>query len=414
MMKLNLLLVITSSLLLSACKKNSTPKDLPQAPIGEINIKLGDSTTGGILAYNIIKTSENNFVISGAKWLYDTSVGYLNYFPFRLSINDNLNVASSKTRLTNDVGVAIQSIRSGNFIYTLINIGNPSTNTSANNVRIIKTDTLNNIIWSKLIDNVVRASSLTILSNGNILIQGCFGTDKLNIQNNPLFLLKINSNGDVLFRRDFIGQFYYGSKDVVEEANNYTLVAYQAGNNPNVKTFVPILLKIDFLGNILSSTQLDALMGNSEHYFTSFHLLKNKDGGYILTTSNTDIIDPTVGGVINEYFFIKTLRSDGVIVKSIDLTTTGNHKVIFQISDIIQTKNGNIYTLICCQTTSRWYTEILKFDSQANYLDYKDMLPEKFPVGLCETDNNNFIMLFNYSSGNSITVLKMDPNLNTL
>jgi hypothetical protein len=247
-----------------------------------------------------------------------------------------------------EYGSAIQSIKSNNFIYTVVNTEDPLTN-SFTGVKVIKTDSSNNLIWNKPISDLTQATSLILLANGDILMLGNRGSD-LTGTNNTMVIVKLNSDGNTIFRKDYTGQFFYSSTEILEEPANYTLVAYKVVNQPHYfQTLHPSLIKIDFSGNIISATQLDSLMAGSAHYYNSFHLKKNKPGGYLLTTTYTDIIDPTVGGVTNEYFNLKILNPDGSIAKSVDLTAAGNHKAVFQISDAIQTLNGNVYVLVCLQ-----------------------------------------------------------------
>lgn len=408
MTKFNGLLIAISILFFLGCKKHSNSPGTPPVPIGEKFITIGDSTSGSVLAMGVYRTQDSKFIISGTKWLYDSTVGYLNYFPMRITVNSNLALVKSKAPLTYDYGGAIQSLEYNNYVYTAINVENTTTHLPAG-VKVIKTDTLNNVLWSKVVTNLSQATCFTLLSNGSFLMQGSAGTD------NSMALLKLDTAGNATFRKDYTGQFLNSSFDVLEESNNYTLVAYQIVNHPHYfQTINASLLKIDFSGNIISTNLLDSFMSGSAHYYSSFHLRKNPMGGYILTTSSTAIVDPTVGGVIDEYFHLKMLNPDGSTSNSIDLTVTGNHKIVFEIPDVLQTQNENIYVLVCCDTGSEWYTEVLKFDAKGNYQDYKDMLTGEYPVGLSEAENNNFIMIHDYSAGNSITVLKMDPGLDIL
>jgi len=102
----------------------------------------------------------------------------------------------------------------------------------------------------------------------------------------------------------------------------------------------------------------------------------------------------------------------------LSLTNDINRKLsgtqVYRIADVLQTKNGNIYVLLNLELGSEWSTQIVKFDAQGNYIADKILPMGRYAQGLVEAENNNFIIVQDYSANNSITLLKMNPELNNL
>jgi hypothetical protein len=403
------LIITTLIFLLWGCKKGEPGKPvIPQKPIGERLFNLGD-TTGGSEVYGISKTPDNNIIISGTKELFNNSVGYVSYYPQRIVLDhSSLEVLSAAAPLANIYGNAVQSRQSGDFIYTLITLADPSGN-PINQVEVIKTDTSKKIIWQKTFNGITTATSLELLSDGNLLIEGNYGSDATG-STNSMVLLLMDPNGNSIFNKQYTGQFSSSSFDVLEEGTNFTSVAFSlASSSVYLNILKPSLLKIDFSGNVISSSPFDNFFpGGIWHYFTSFHLTKKIQGGYILTSTFVD----TAGGAVDENFYLKFLNPDGSVSKSANLWIDGTP--VFRVADVLQTQNGNVYALVCLDTGTDFATEIIEYDSQGNYLNSAGISMDRYPMGLVEAENNNIIVIQDYAAANSISVMKLNLNLRVL
>jgi hypothetical protein len=403
------LILLSLILLLWGCKKTeiSQTNPQPQAPLGEKLYNPGDST-GESLIFEISKTPDNNIIVTGEKALYNNSIGYMSYYPMRITLDRNsLSVVSSGSPLLNKYGIGIQSRQSNNFIYTLIILTDPM-GQPINKIEVLKTDTSKNIIWEKTYDSVTNATSLELLSDGDLLVEGNYGSDAT-ASSNTMVLLKLDPNGNIVFKHQYTGQFYGGSFDVLEENNDYALMTFNSAYS-YVYSFIlmPSLLKIDFAGNVISSAPFNTFfLGQSWHYFTSYHLTKKMQGGYILASTFVD----TAGGAVDEYFFMNLLNSDGTVTKSANLWITGTP--VFRIADVLQTQNGNIFALVCLNSSGNYTTEVLEYDSQGNFLNAAGISIDRYPVGLVEAENNNIIVVQNYGA-TTISVLKLDQSLRIL
>ena len=403
------LLLTTLVFSLFACKKSSNTKPAsPPTPLGEKLFNLGD-ITGGSQVYGISKTPDGNVLITGTKELYNPSVGYVSYYPLRFTVDyRTLQVVSAAAPLTNNYGTAAQSRQSGNFIYTLISTTDPN-GQPINQIEVIKTDTSKNVIWDKTFTGITQATCLELLSNGNLLIEGNSGSD-LTASTNTMALLSLDANGKTIFNQQYSGQFYGSGFDILEENNDFALISFGLANSSvYIHTLAPSLQKLGLSGNVQSSVPFNNFfLGGSWHYFTSFHLIKKQQTGYILTSTFVD----TTGGAVDENFYLRVLNADGSVAKSANLWIDGTP--VFRVADVLQTQNGNIYALICLDTGSDFVTEMIKYDSQGNYLNAVDVSRERYPMGLVEADNNNIIVVQNYAATSSISVMKLDPNLKIL
>jgi hypothetical protein len=404
------LILASLILVVFGCKKSNSDNPItPPNPIGEKLFNPGDST-GSSDVWGVSKSSDNNIIISGTKDLFNSSVGYVSYYPLRFTVDySSFKIISSGAPLLNKYGTAVQSKQSGNFIYTLINLTN-SNGEPVNKIEVIKTDTSNNIVWDKTFDNVTMATCLELLSNGNLLIEGNYGSDQTS-STNTMVLISLDKNGNTIFNKQYTNQFYSGCYDIIEEQNDYALIAFNLENSSVYSNILkPCLLKINFNGNIISSMPFNNFFpGGSGHYFTSFHLRKNMQSGYVLTSTFVD----TSGGVVNENFFLNVLNHDGAISKSANLWIGGIR--VFRVADVMQTQNGNIYALVCLDTGTDYVTEIIQYNAEGNYLNSKDICMDRYPEGLVEAENNNIVVIQNYAATNFfISIMKLDPNLKVL
>jgi len=204
----------------ASCKKSTTDpnpspinSDTTKPYIGEV--KYNAINGEDLSAKSILKTSDNDFLVTGLKMLQGQNP-WLDPHPAFFKINSDLQVKLSKIPLTNDAATINQAVETSDGYYLLGQIQGDHSQTTFDNLLLIKTDKSGSVLWKKQYNNIVYVYSLIKASDNHLAILayngGSWLPNYIN-DNAPTVLLKIDMDGNVLFRKDYIQEgLHYGSR----------------------------------------------------------------------------------------------------------------------------------------------------------------------------------------------------------
>jgi outer membrane protein assembly factor BamB len=242
------------------------------------------------IGWSIIRAGDGNLVISGET----NSYGAGGMDAYLIKVDPNGNEIWSKTygtALDETVSTVKQTMDGG---YLLIGnqvdpediIADPGAPGYAgfagrSNIRIVKTDSDGNEVWSRTYDNdenIIAYSGLVIPDGGYVLLATITyfpGFD------NDIFLLKIDQNGDEVWLRTFEEDAYAGYT-IMETSDDHYLITgiYETNENPVSDLY---LLKIDTEGHEVWRS----VFGDHETYESGKALLETKEGNYLVLADTT-------------------------------------------------------------------------------------------------------------------------------
>ncbi len=294
---------------------------------------LWSKTYGGLgddYAYSLKQTEDGGFIIGGAT--NSSGVGGLDYYLIKTdSLGDTL-----WTRTFGDVSIdicySIDLTTDGGYALTGVRTYNPD-----EDVWIIKVDSMGNYQWNKIYGGEPeddRGFDIKQTEDGGFIVSGSTGcnTGPSNA-NCDGWLIKIDSMGDTLWTRKFVGSDDSDYFESVSQTSDGGYIVTGTIANPTSGVAGDVwLLKTDSLGNEIWSRTYDY----QNDYDIGYSVQQTIDGGYIICGS---------GGWDVDYGWI--IRTDGLgdtlWTKSIESYSGDN---IFSSLDtdfysIIQLSNGD-------------------------------------------------------------------------
>ncbi|MBW8050837.1 MAG: T9SS type A sorting domain-containing protein [Cytophagales bacterium] len=237
----------------------------------------------------LLKTNDSNYAFCGTK--YDLSVGwgmFGNTILYKLnSVGDTIWTKEYVTTDTKDVCTAGKITEDGCFL--LVSSIVDSLNSDAN-IRLMKTDSIGNVEWSKMYGgpNYEGIGSIIIAPDGGYYLLGWTrswgGTDM------DIYLIRTDSVGDLLWQKTY-GVVVYneaGSEIISTQDGNYIICGQKEISSVD---WVGSLTKIDSSGNIL----WDKIYGVPKpiSYTEHFWAVKELKNGDLIAVGGSDF---TVSG----------------------------------------------------------------------------------------------------------------------
>jgi hypothetical protein len=398
MYKTACLLVALIVVITSGCKKSTTNtsqppviRDTTKPYIGEVNF----NTINGedLSCKSILKTSDN---------------AWLDPYPAFFKINSDLKVTSTKIPLTSDAAAIHQAVETNDGFYLLGQIQPDYSQTTFNNLLLIKTNKSGSVLWKRQYDNIKWVYSLIKTNDNQLAILAYNGgswlpnyvSDKA-----PTILLKLDMDGNVVFRKDFVQEgLHYGSTDLVETNSGYAFVAYKRvfDSTTGLGSLAAQFCKIDKAGNIISKTDFD---GFNIQYMRATHLVKKVGGGFIVSHF------PSQKGGFNSYLYY--LDEEGNRTHLGNLFEGNSNNEMWDIAGIKQSDDGSVYVLaVDLWSINAWAIIMKRFDAQGVLIKTKKYYIDGYARALEKTTDGNFIIASDKSHG--ISLLKINKDLEVL
>ena len=131
--------------------------------------------------------------------------------------------------------------------------------------------------WSKQfgdIENEISGDDIILTNDGNLLMTGLYQPTA--DSNEKGILLKMDSNGSILFRKQWDASSDFDIfKDVIEVSDGYVVTGYSDFIDPSDSNVKAIIAKFDFNGNLIWSNAYD---DGSLVRPNDFGILANDDG----------------------------------------------------------------------------------------------------------------------------------------
>ncbi len=161
-------------------------------------------------------------------------------------------------------------------------------------VYIIKTDSIGNLLWSKTFGgtNFDGKSAVKQTSDGGFILAG--STMSYGVGQNDVYLIKIDIFGNLIWSKTFGGNGNEGAAEILITSDGGFILAgntnsYGAGDSDKY------IIKTDSLGNLVWSKTY-----GSSGFDTNHSICQTNDGGYVMTGSTTSF-----GAVDFDIYFIK-------------------------------------------------------------------------------------------------------------
>ena len=157
--------------------------------------------------------------------------------------------------------------------FAVFGLSSPSIN-GASSVWAVKLDFSGNVVWSRAYggsaDSAARAGVLT--QDGDYLMAGY--TDSKGDGNYDFYLLKLNTNGDIVWSNTYGGEGSQKAYSITKANDGYVVVGDIQLPNSATDAWV---LKVDPAGNVLWNKSVGGKDADSAAYITT-----SKDGGYLI------------------------------------------------------------------------------------------------------------------------------------
>jgi uncharacterized repeat protein (TIGR01451 family) len=225
----------------------------------------------------------------------------------------------SKTFLTPEEDWGIKVLPAAGDGYLILKTLSPAADTSRREVWISKTDNTGNLLWEHNLSGTGsdRPADITATADGNFVISG------LNIAaGNDVFLMKIDPDGNILWRQDYLMPDRGGDgRRVVEDANGDLVIACSVLDSLADETDI-VLIKTTGTGTVLWERNI----GKPEQIESVNALAVCPDGGYVVGGAviqfDWDPLALLIKTDVNGY--IKAGRIDGNVFHDLDIDCTGS------------------------------------------------------------------------------------------
>jgi hypothetical protein len=220
-------------------------------------------------AYGMIETSDGNFFIVG----YTQSFGGGDYDVYLLKIDPAGNIIWQKNLggFGNEEGREIIKTNDGNYVI----VGTTNSNTSSQNAFLMKVDLSGAVLWTKYYGGPDKeyGNSVQQFSDGSLILTG--QTYSSGNGKGDVYLVKTNSNGDVIWSKTFGGvQDEEGVSVVANSDGSCVTVIRDSSGGRDIDIRV---IKADIDGNIVWNKEYYGLAKD-----TPKRIRATKDGGYII------------------------------------------------------------------------------------------------------------------------------------
>ncbi len=353
--------------------------------------------------FSVHQNNDGGYTITGYTLIDD------NYDVYLIKTDENGDTLWTKTYggIYNDIGYSGQQTTDGGYIIT----GCYGASIHYHDVYLIKTDEDGDTLWTKTYGGIYNDIGFSVqqTTDGGYIITGIHSSN--GIDNDDVYLIKTDGNGDTLWTKTYSGDFHYTDcgKSVQQSSDGgYIITGY---------TFIPgwysyyylYLLKTDENGDILWTKNYKK-SGNARGYSVK----QTFDGGYIVTGyANSDVYlirtkengdtlwTKTFGGELTDmgYSVLQTTDGGYIITGMKDKDYYENTSRVF----VIKTDdNGD----------TSWTKSFGVNDNNIGY-QIKQTTDGGFIItGLSNDGSNNFIYLIKTDSQGNIVSTTEIPFLN--
>ena len=281
---------------------------------GNIEWKKSYGGSGFDNARSIQQTSDGGYIVVGSTSSTDGDVsgnhGSADYWILKLNSTGNIEWKKSYGGNSTDIGFSIQQTNDGGYImsgWTLSNDGDVTGNHGYSDLWIVKLNSNGAIIWQKSIGgsnydgytgSSVDLPCIQQTNDGGYIVSGASGSNDGDVSgnhgNNDYWIVKLNSNGDIMWQKSLGGSGSdtpYSIK--ITSDGGYIVVGNSYSNNGDVTDHHDILdswvVKLNSSGNIIWKKSLG---GGSDF---GGYIQQTNDGGYIVAGSSRSNMGDVAG-----------------------------------------------------------------------------------------------------------------------
>jgi len=253
--------------------------------------------------YSVQQTSDGGYIVSG----YTNSFGAVGYDIFIVKFDSSGNVDWAKTvggSGQDGGGFSIQQTSDGGYIvsgYT------DSFGAGNKDIFLVKLDSNGNVDWAKTVggSDYDYGYSIQQTSDGGYIVGGT--TNGFNVGGYDIFIVKFDSSGNVDWAKTVGGSGYDHGRSIQQTSDGGYIVGGDAKSFGDVFDYDMFIVKLDSSGNVDWAKTVGGL---DDDY--GYSIQQTSDGGYIVSGYTTSF------GVENCDMFIVKLDSSG----NVDWTKT--------------------------------------------------------------------------------------------
>ena len=390
-----------------------------QAQAPEIQWQKSIGGTGTDIAYSIIQTSDNGFIVAGNSSSNNGDVsgnhGLGDYLVVKLSVTGNIEWQKSLGGTNEDDARSIQQTLDGGYIVvgsSNSNNGDVSGNHGGADYWIVKLNSIGDIQWQKSLGGLSNegANSIKETEDGGYIIAGTSASTNSDVSGNhgsiDYWIVKINIEGNIEWQKCFGGTNQDSLWSITQSFDGgYVIVGYSvsndgdvSGNHGGVDYWI---VKINSIGTI----EWQKSLGGSNDDIP-FSITQTIDGGYIIagnSSSNDGDVSGNHGYVdcwivkINSIGIIEWQKSLGGsnqdFVYSIIQISDGSYVIAGNSSSNDEDVSGNYGGLDC------W---MVKINSSGTIIWQKSLggTGNDIPFSIIQTLNGGYIIA-GYSDSNN-------------
>ena len=237
---------------------------------------------------DFVQTNDDGFIICGTD---DVEFGEDNDV-LLIKIDSDGNLLWSKTIGGNlyEVPKKIKRTDSNGYIV----IGNYTGPAADTDIFVFETDSLGNLLWSKLFGSILWDYGFDILplSDGGSVFTGSI--QDTTVYSDDVFFAKLSKDGDTVWTKLYGDQFSnYGSAICKTNDNGYAIVGRTENDFGDGENTYPLLIKTDIFGNTNCSNYSKITVTNVDFQVATISL-ETSSGGHFSNISDCIIEDVTI------------------------------------------------------------------------------------------------------------------------
>jgi hypothetical protein len=243
-------------------------------------------TNFGDYGYSITKSDNNDYLITGMTFEYSTGKRHI----LLLKIDSNGNQIWIKNIKYPNSYVAEKIINTHDENYLILaKVPEMAGLPNCTHLRILKINNQGDTLWTEKIENrcYLQADCIKLTSDNGYIISGTsIGNITDNSFSSDIYLIKLNSKGNIEWQKQYGGNDYDFGHDVVQTSDLKYLILGETYRNENYNNYKDLVLyKVDSEGEIIWSRTFESngiKLGNS--------LIETKDSGFLIcgTLNNND------------------------------------------------------------------------------------------------------------------------------
>ncbi|OGF66469.1 MAG: hypothetical protein A2Y62_17480 [Candidatus Fischerbacteria bacterium RBG_13_37_8] len=224
------------------------------------------------IAVSIQQTSDGGYIIAGTTMSY--SAGNYDVLVMKLDATGNILWQKAFGGINDDSANSVQQTSDGGYI---VAGRTNSFGEGSDDLLVIKLNAIGNILWRRTFGGINNDSAGSVMqtSDGGYIVAG--RTDSYGAGDYDVLVIKLNSTGNILWRRTFGGINNDSAGSVMQTSDGGYIIAgytysYGAGD------YDVLVIKLNSTGNILWRRTFGGI--NAEFYGSRIE--QTSDGGYIL------------------------------------------------------------------------------------------------------------------------------------